>query len=63
MTFEIDECQRQAVLLALAELALSRIGWDLMLREIAAILQGEMMFDALKAVNADRVAAERKALL
>jgi hypothetical protein len=51
----LSEEQRQAMLLALAELALSRPGWDAMLREIASLMFGEQMFDELKRLNADRI--------
>jgi len=34
-TFEFDESQRQAILMALAHLAVERPGWDYMLGEIA----------------------------
>jgi len=34
-TLEIEEGERQAILLALAHLAIERPGWDDMLREIA----------------------------
>ncbi len=52
---EFTEEQRQAILLALAELALSRPGWDYMLGEIAAELKGVEMFQEFKRLNADRV--------
>jgi hypothetical protein len=50
-----EESDRQAMLLALAELALSRPGWDYMLRKIAARLDGEDLYDEFKRLNADRV--------
>lgn len=50
-----EESDRQAMLLALAELALSRPGWDDMLRRIAARLAGEDLYDEFKRLNADRV--------
>ena len=55
MAFGIDEGQRQTVLLALAELALTRPGWNWMLGEIAEHFQGREMFDNFKAANADRI--------
>jgi hypothetical protein len=54
-----DEGDRQMVLLALAELALSRPGFDYALGEIAKQLSGEEMFAEFKRLNADRVRAER----
>ena len=48
MTFELEEEDRQAVLLAIAELALSRPGWDDMLRRIARKFSGEAMFEQFK---------------
>jgi hypothetical protein len=71
-TYELDEEDRQAVLLALAELALSRPGWDAMLSEIAKKLNphqksffdsGLTMFENFKLTSADRVKAERGPLL
>ena len=62
MNFEIEEGQRQAILLAVAELALSRPGWDALLEEIAHQLHGAEMFREFKRVNADRVRAERSPL-
>jgi hypothetical protein len=50
-----DELDRQIVLLALAELALSRPGMDLAAREIARQFGSEEMFDGFKRSNADRV--------
>ena len=52
----IDESDRQATLLALAELALSRPGWGQYLRGIAEKLQGVEMFDGFKRTSADRIA-------
>jgi hypothetical protein len=57
-----DEGHRQLVLLALAELALSRPGFDYAVREIAKRLQGEEMFDAFKRTSADRVKESHKPL-
>lgn len=58
----LDEMERQMILLAIAELALSRPGWDYSLQLIAVRLQGAAMFDAFKRANADRVKAERSPL-
>lgn len=58
---KIDEGERQMVLLALAELALSRPGWDHALSLIAERIDnpGAEMYSELKRLNADRVRAER----
>jgi len=66
-TVEFDAADRQMVLLALAELALSRPGWDYALGEIAErfsppspeAISGRELFDQFKRLNADRVKAER----
>lgn len=47
------------ILLALAELALSRPGWDDALRRIAEHYQGVEIFERFKVTSADRVKAER----
>lgn len=61
MTLELDEGQRQMTLLALAELALSRPGFDHSLREIAEKMDnpGCPMFEGFKQTSADRVKSER----
>ena len=64
MTFEeggitFEEGDRQIMLLALAELALSRPGFDYALREIAKQLNGAEMFAEFKRLNTDRVKAGR----
>ncbi len=59
---ELTEEQRQVVLLALAELALSRPGWDSLLGEIAGELHGVDVFREFKRLNADRVSAERRSV-
>lgn len=61
MMLQMDEEERQVVILALAELALSRPGWDHMLRHIVERIDapGLAMFEQLKSSNADRVQAER----
>jgi hypothetical protein len=55
------EGQRQMIVLALAELALSRPGWDESIREIVRHYDAEglPMFEGFKRSNADRVSAER----
>lgn len=55
----VIEGERQIVLLALAELALSRPGWDDTLHEIAVKFHGEELFAGFKKSSADRVSAER----
>lgn len=55
MTVELEEAERQATVLALAELALTRPGWNQMLSEIADKFAGLDMFEELKVLNADRV--------
>lgn len=59
------EGERQMILLALAELALSRPGWDDALRRIAKNYDdgGLPMFEELKRLNADRVKETHKANL
>lgn len=58
---KLDEGERQIAVLALAELALSRPGWDESLTAIAQRIDnaGTPMYEAMKAANADRVRAER----
>jgi hypothetical protein len=64
ITVTLAEAERQAVVLALAELALSRPGWeDGLLRPIAEKLHGSAEFDGFKLCNADRVRAERGPVL
>lgn len=52
-----EEGNRQLVLLAIAELALSRPGFDHALGLIADQLGGREMFDGFKRTSADRVKA------
>lgn len=58
------EAQRQMILLALAELALSRPGWENSIREIARHYDGDQleMFEGFKKSNADRVKQTHGAL-
>jgi hypothetical protein len=65
-TLKIDEGERQMLLLAMAELALSRPGFDQMLSRIAKRIDNAeptghrpQLYSELKRVNADRVQAER----
>lgn len=62
---QVDEGERQIILLALAELSLSRPGWDDALRRIAAQIDspGLPLYENLKCANADRVQAERGPLM
>lgn len=53
MTYDLDESQRQVLLLAIAKLALERPGWDGMLREMATLLRGPAMYDQFKESNSD----------
>jgi hypothetical protein len=53
----LEETDRQLTLLALAELALSRPGFDEALSLIAELLAGQEMFEEFKRINADRVRA------
>jgi hypothetical protein len=57
----LNEGERQMTLLAFAELALSRPGWDNALKVIARRIDnpGTPMYESLKISNADRVRADR----
>lgn len=55
MLVELSQEERQATMLALAELALSRPGWDDLLRGIAAKYCGVQLFEEFKQLNRDRV--------
>jgi hypothetical protein len=55
ITVTLEEGERQATILALANLSLQRPGWDFMLGEIAEKLQGRVMYDEMKRLNNDRV--------
>jgi hypothetical protein len=57
MRIEISDEDRQMVLLAIGELALSRPGFDDALGRIADQFHGREMFDRFKELNADRVKA------
>jgi hypothetical protein len=58
-----EEGERQMILLALAELALSRPGWDYALGGIAEQFEGREMFEDFKRINADRVKTTHKPLM
>lgn len=60
MTIEIDESQRQAILLALAHLAVERPGWKFMLGETAKTMDNIVaerphMFDGFWALRHEQV--------
>jgi hypothetical protein len=59
LTVTIEEGDRQMMLLAIAELALSRPGWDETLGRLAEVLGDRAMFAEFKRLNADRVKAGR----
>jgi|ERR1039458_5651319 hypothetical protein len=63
ISVEVEEGDRQMLLLALAELALSRPGFDCAIGQIADRFQGREMFAEFKRLNADRVKAERIPML
>jgi hypothetical protein len=52
---EIDEADRQAIVLALALTALLRPGWDSYLESVATKLWGATEFAEFKRANADQV--------
>ena len=56
---KIEETERQMILLALAELALSRPGFEDHIRVIVTKFRGEAMFEEFKRANADRVKQSR----
>lgn len=56
----LDESDRQAILLALAVLALQRPGWDTYLGEIAKRFHGREMWRQFKTYNADRVPRRKR---
>jgi hypothetical protein len=62
---KLAEGERQMLVLALAELALSRPGWDDALRRIVVRIDnpGMPMYESLKASNADRVKEDRGPLI
>ena len=51
MQITIDESQRQVILLAIGHLAVERPGWNLMLRDIAVILEGEELYESFKSLK------------
>lgn len=62
MRATLDEGQRQLLILGLAELALSRPGFNAALEEIADLFFGAELFAEFKRMNADRVKATRDPL-
>jgi hypothetical protein len=56
-TLELDGAQKQIVIVALAELALSRPGWDEVIGEIVDIYNERAAWMQLKLFNRDRVGA------
>lgn len=56
-TVQFDECQRQAMLMALAHLAVERPGWDMMLEEIARKMDnnGCPMYSEFKELHQEKV--------
>lgn len=55
ITVKVDEADRQAIIMALAGLALRRPGWNQYLRGIAEQFRDVEMFDEFKRLNADLV--------
>jgi hypothetical protein len=55
MTIELTEDQTQATLVALAWLALARPGWDMLLKGIAAKLDGADVYTHLKLMNQSKL--------
>jgi hypothetical protein len=62
LLLSLDEGERQMILLAMAELALSRPGWDWTLGETAEKLHGREMFEGFKKTSADRVKESHRPL-
>jgi hypothetical protein len=57
MQFEIEEEERQTVLLALAQMAIARPGWSRMLLIIAMKLQAAEMYEKFKAIEQRKTGA------
>jgi len=55
VTVEVTEEQRQALILAAAELSLSRPGWYAFLRETADAFNGGVLFELIRVTNAHRI--------
>lgn len=56
-TFKIDEADRQAIILGLAELSIARPGWVEYLAGIARQMQSEQLFDAFRQNHSNALAA------
>ena len=52
MNTEIDESDRQVILLAIAHLAVQRPGWNTYLKTVALKFKGEEMFEEFKKYKA-----------
>lgn len=69
-SFQIEEEDRQMILLALAELALSRPGWNDTLTRLSSVFatgdgavdNGRALFEGFKRTSADRVRATHASL-
>jgi hypothetical protein len=59
VTITIEEDQRQAILLAIAKLSLSRPGWEHYLRGISELLGGVQMYEEFKAHGPDGEVADQ----
>ncbi len=59
VTMQIDEGERQMILLAISELALSRPGWNWALGELADKLYGRDMFEEFKVTSGPFVTETR----
>lgn len=59
-TFEIDEGQRQMLVLAIAHLAIERPGWDWTLWELSKIFQAEAMYEEFKKLHSPRITMQIK---
>jgi hypothetical protein len=62
-TLQLDESQRQMVLLALAHLSIERRGWEYALHEIALLIDNQrdgraVMYDEFRALRRATVIAE-----
>lgn len=60
MTFDLTEEQRQAVLLAVARLSVERPGWEAFLRQVAADLGGEAMYEQFQTLKREELSMPKK---
>jgi hypothetical protein len=51
MIVDLDEGDRQVILLAMAKLRTQRPGWDYLLRTLAVHLHGEEIYDKFRALE------------